>query len=560
MQPKSGAYRSAAIRLSLIVLLIAAVIATALLASVPPVSRDALTHHLAVPRLYLKHGGIYEIPHLNFSYYPMNLDLLYIIPLYFKNDILPKFIHFAFALATAAMLARYLHRRINMEYALLGALFFLTIPVVIRLSSTVYVDLGLVCFLFASLLFLFRWMESGFKPGYLLISAVFCGLGLGTKYNGLVGLFLLGLFVAFVYARYHKGEKHLSLRSTGWCAAFVMAALLVFSPWMIRNFVWTGNPVYPLYKDAFKAENKSTELTPNTRSEAKSRMSHIQIRRKIFGESWGGIALIPVRVFFQGKDDNPRYFDGKLTPFLLFLPGLAFLGIRCADRREKSEKFMMLLFSVLFLLYACAQTSIRIRYFSPILPPLVILSMFGLYNLQARILQTTHGISNVLKKTAIFGVIVAMLGFNAVYMAERFQQDQPTAYISGDITRNQYLQRFRPEYASFQYANRNLHRNDKILGLYIGNRGYYSDIPIEFSMEILQKIAAKTDSGKAAAEILLDKGFTHLLLNFSLFSQLALEYSPHEKKVLKEFFEDYTVIKFSEDGYGLLLLKREAKR
>ena len=31
------------------------------LAMVPPVSKDALVHHLAVPKLYLKHGGIYEI-------------------------------------------------------------------------------------------------------------------------------------------------------------------------------------------------------------------------------------------------------------------------------------------------------------------------------------------------------------------------------------------------------------------------------------------------------------------------------------------------------------------
>ena len=28
----------------------------------PPISRDALIHHLAVPKLWLKHGRIYEIP------------------------------------------------------------------------------------------------------------------------------------------------------------------------------------------------------------------------------------------------------------------------------------------------------------------------------------------------------------------------------------------------------------------------------------------------------------------------------------------------------------------
>jgi len=46
-------------------LLLVVVISIILLASVPPVSRDALTHHLFVPRLYLEHGGIYEIPEIN---------------------------------------------------------------------------------------------------------------------------------------------------------------------------------------------------------------------------------------------------------------------------------------------------------------------------------------------------------------------------------------------------------------------------------------------------------------------------------------------------------------
>jgi len=80
----------------LIGLLAVIVISILILAYVPPVSRDALIHHLALPKLYLEHGGIYEIPSAQFSYYPMNLDLLYMIPLYFGNDIIPKYIHFVF--------------------------------------------------------------------------------------------------------------------------------------------------------------------------------------------------------------------------------------------------------------------------------------------------------------------------------------------------------------------------------------------------------------------------------------------------------------------------------
>ena len=67
-----------------------------ILASVPPVSRDALTHHLYIPKLYLQQGHIYEIPNIKFSYYPMNLDLLYMVPLYFKNDIASQIHSFCF--------------------------------------------------------------------------------------------------------------------------------------------------------------------------------------------------------------------------------------------------------------------------------------------------------------------------------------------------------------------------------------------------------------------------------------------------------------------------------
>ena len=539
------------------ILLLFVIAAVSLLACVPPVSRDALTHHLFVPKLYIEYGGIHELPNLKFSYYPMNLDFLYLIPLYFKNDIIPKFIHFVFAVITGILIYRYLLRRINVTFALLGALFFLSIPIIVRLSSTVYVDLGLICFLFASLLYLFRWKESDFKLKYLFISAFFCGLALGTKYNGLVALFLLAMFCAFVYARHRAGARLYGAKAIVWCAVFITVALMIFSPWMIKNFTWTGNPVYPLYNSVFNPKMTSAQTESNPMFEEQGRMSHIQIRSQIYGESWAEIALIPVRVFFQGKDNTPKYFDGKISPFLLLLPAFAFFGIRFDSPQVRTEKYMMLFFSVLFLLYACAQTSIRIRYFSPILPPLVVLSIFGLHNLQADFLNRTRLISAPMKKADIFCIILAMLGLNASYMADRFKKDQPIAYLTGKVTRDEYIQAFRPEYASYQYANQNLSENDKIFGLYIGNRGYYSDIPVEFSIELLQKLAARAESGIEVAEKLRDKGFTHVLVDFSLFNYWVQKYSMHEKQVLKDFFETYTITEFSKDGCGLLRLKSQ---
>ena len=182
------------------------VICIIVLASVPPVDRDALTHHLAVPKIYLKHGGLVEIPWVPFSYFPMNLDLIYLIPLYFGNDIIPKYIHFAFALLTGCLISGYLKQRTGKDlYGWLGALLFLSLPVVVKLSITVYVDLGLIFFSTAALIYILKWAANGYFARHLILSGVFCGLALGTKYNGLVTFFLLACLVPILYVRGEGG-------------------------------------------------------------------------------------------------------------------------------------------------------------------------------------------------------------------------------------------------------------------------------------------------------------------------------------------------------------------
>ncbi len=303
-----------ALLLTLLVVLILSII---ILAWVPPVSKDALVHHLTVPKLYLKHGGVHEIPSMVFSYYPMNLDLLYLVSLYLGNDIIPKFMHFGFALLTAWLIFGYLKRRINTVYAVIGAIFFLSIPIIVKLSITVYVDLGLIFFSTASLLLLFRWIESHLRLRFLIISAILCGLGMGTKYNGMITLFLLTLFVPFLYSRYTKSGRPGFLRPVGYGMLFLFVALLFFSPWMIKNYIWTNNPLFPLYDHWFNPQDAIDRQA----------IGLFTYRSSVYHETWWQMALLPVRVFFQGQDGNPQYFDGKLNPFLLFLPFLPFIEL-----------------------------------------------------------------------------------------------------------------------------------------------------------------------------------------------------------------------------------------
>lgn len=543
-----------------------------LLGAVPPISRDALTHHLFVPKLYIEHGGIYQIPTIPFSYYPMNLDLLYMIPLYFGNDILPKYIHFFFALLTGWLIYDYLKKRTSLTYALLGSLFFLSIPIIVKLSITVYVDLGLMFFSTASLLLLFRWIDAEYKIKYLALAGICCGLAAGTKYNGLITLFLLPLFIPILYTRSQDAAEGSSSKGLAFSLVFMLAALVSFSPWLIRNYNWTGNPIYPLHNSIFQQiHGKTTGQEPGNEKKLStitkkltSRGSGIFASRKIlYHETWWQALLLPVRFFFTGQDDNPRYFDGKLNPFLFILPFFAFLK-KSKSSQIQREKYTLLAFALLFFFFTFFQEALRIRYIVSIVPALVLLAIFGLQN----IFSTTAAITSTRVRRGVQGLIFlipcAMLAYNTHYIIGQFQTIQPLSYILGKVDREEYITRFRPEYPVIQYANNHLQSDNKVLCIFLGNRGYYMDFkPVfdrpgqgGFLLDILQPPA----QGKIIKNELLRRNISHILLREDL-TQNWLQRLPDDKQlVIVNFFQQETQKLFSSGGYSFFRITGKTAR
>ena len=107
-----------------------------LLGLLPPTSRDELTHHLAIPKLYANAGRIVEVPMAPYAYYPMLLDMLYTPWVYWGYDFVPKLIHGLFALLTGLLLYAYLSRRMNLVYGLLGCFIYLSMPVIARANAS----------------------------------------------------------------------------------------------------------------------------------------------------------------------------------------------------------------------------------------------------------------------------------------------------------------------------------------------------------------------------------------------------------------------------------------
>lgn len=566
-------------------LILAIVIVIILLAWVPPISKDELTHHLLVPKLYLKNGSIYELPSIKFSYYPMNIDLLYLIPLYLDNDILPKYLHFAFAIFTAMLLLHYLKKRLGIAWGLGGFFFFLTLPIIIKLSIVAYVDLGLLFFSTAALLLVLKWVKRAWQWKYLTAAGVSCGLALGTKYNGLIVFFLLTLLIAFLYSivnRQYKGNpagghiidhnatherlrlflhgwpKNSNLKAIGYAGIFVIISIIIFSPWLLRNYRWTKNPIYPLYGSIFQEKNKTvvTKLKQAaTRRVDHSGLNHFLKRRLIYHENGWQTALVPFRIFFQGKDGDPQFFDGKLSPLLLILSFFAFIQIRHDSYYLKVEKFTLLFFSFLFVVIAFLSIDMRIRYILPIIPPLIILSIFGLKTLIDIFSSNLQRFSQL----AIISFLILCAGYHLVattlYVQAQFSTLKPFDYISGKVSRDAYISRHRKEYPVIKFANANLSVNSKILALFAGNRGYYSDREMIHSVGTFDRTIRRSTSNKTACHLFTLDGFSHLLIRYDLFNQwMHNTFKLKEMAVLKHFFEHHTKLVFGNENYGLYRL------
>jgi hypothetical protein len=511
----------------------------------------------------------------------MNLDLLYAIPLYFGNDIVPKYIHFGFALLTAGLIGSYLCRRLrSLIAALLGGLLFLSLPVIVKLSITVYVDLGLIFFSTAALLQLLRWAETGFPLKRLVLSGIFAGLCLGTKPNGMLSFFFLAAAVPFLYRadtvaasaqpsdeKPEHLRKRLNIGALGWSAVFALIALLVYSPWMLRNYIWTGNPVYPMAQAIFAHNgpagtslpaNDTTEAgasqSPDNREKGASGSGHFAGRKVIFGESLLEILAIPLRVFFQGQDDNPRLFDGRLNPYLLVFPLIA-VGAANGRRRPsrvRLEIHLLGAFSLLYLLFAFFLVDMRIRYIAPIIPPLVILSVIGIQDLADIITSRLSMRPRQMALSAAGVVFLGLLGLNAAYLVDQFGIVDPISYLRGEVSREAYILKHRPEYAAISFANRNLPENARILALFNGNRIYYSERELVCDNESFRRAVNASKSSADLVQTLRGNRISHLLVRADLFSQWAeSQFQPDQKAVLQSFFGDALLRLYQGHGYVL---------
>ena len=502
---------------------------------VPPTARDELTHHLAIPRLYARAGKILEIPMAPYAYYPMLLDMLYTPWVYWKYDSVPKLVHGLFGFMTGLSLYAYLSRRMNVVYGLLGFFFFISVPSVLRLSHWAYVDLGTTFYSTAALLCILRWREEKSARQWLIMAALSAGFTVATKPNGLVAWLLL--FFLFTWIAVREPEHNYGRILSG-CLIFGAVGALPFLPWLIKNWLQTGNPFFPLLGGLFPAK---TEIEGGGATYVS--LGVFAKRELLYGENWWQIMALPLRLFFFGRDDDPQYFDGVLGPSLILLLPWAFKG------KWLEEKKLLMSFAILFFLYALFLVDLRVRYILPIVPPMVILFTYGVFNIYLRIRRPIY----------LFVVLSCFTAFNGYYLWRYFRHVDPLRYATGQESRTAYLARTLPEYPAFQYLNRELSPTAKIYLLFMGRRAYYCDreyfhdggeLP-GFLLRAIQSAKEPVDVARRLKALRL----THLLVRDELLIRFLRDnLKPAQHRLWDAFTANHLEILFRERGYSVLQL------
>lgn len=498
------------------------------LALMPPAVRDELIQHLALPKLYINAGRIWEARHIGFSYLPINIDLLYLIPLALGSDIVPRLVHLLFAALTAGLVYSFILPRAGRRYALAGFFIYMTTPLVFNLSRMAYIDHGAAFFSMLSFLAALRFRdEKALK--WLFVSAVAMGFGLGAKYNVSISFMLITLFIAGV--SYRDRGVTAAIKSS---AMFAIVALAVLSPWLVRNYAWTGSPFYPLFEAAASsmARGEGIHVT--------GEMAPVGKRFLLYGESALDLVLLPLRLFWEGADNSIERFDGVLNPFFLAFIPLAFLR---GDRDSK----LLLAYAVFFFLTAALTVDLVTRYLMPVIPVVIILVVLGMRS----------AFSGRLKWPAVF-FTAALVAFNLSYARGLYEKTGAVSYFASGMDREAYLRATLPDYEMVRYANSTLPQCSRVMLLFTGDRGYYWERDYLYGdrtgVFLRSLVKGSPDADRLSAAF---KGFgaTHIMINDALFQKFANDnFTGKELDVLASFFSTRLKRLHASRGYSLFEL------
>ena len=283
---------------------------TLLSALSPPFHFDALTYHLVLPRQYLDAGRFYYLPKNMFWGMPQTAEMLYTWAMALAGE--PAAVALGWAtgvLALVGMLGFGL-QNFNPDESWVAAAALISGFTLASSLSWGYIDWLVMLVGVCWLAMLDIWVRDH-QPGYLLLAGILAGLGFGVKYTA--GILIGCGAIPVIYYNWPSIRQILQD-----LLQYVAAAILAAAPWLVKNLLATGNPVYPLL---FPAGAMSA-----------LRLALYQGGRPFGG--WEDVFLLPLRATYIGFEGGKGY-GASIGPLLIGLSVCAVVGWRLRSTPQK---------------------------------------------------------------------------------------------------------------------------------------------------------------------------------------------------------------------------------
>lgn len=236
----------------------------------PPLKWDSLVYHLELPRRYIEAGSIHYLSDNLFNGQPQLAEMMYTWAMALRSGSTAAVLGWTVGVTAIMGVAGFSGRLLGNRSKWMAAAILLSGASISRSLSWAYVDLWVLLFGLAVTVILVQPDER--KPlRRVVLAGVFSGFAISTKYSAAIllpiGAVLLMIewlgvvsFKGVPLSRSAEDSRGRLSRTTGsgrevtkiisYPAAFGLAALLTASPWVLKNYFMTGNPIYPYFFEA----------------------------------------------------------------------------------------------------------------------------------------------------------------------------------------------------------------------------------------------------------------------------------------------------------------------
>ena len=341
----------------------------------PPNSNawDALSYHLADPKIYLANHKIVLLPTQHHSNFPFTMEMLFTIGLLFDSYVLANLFHLLTLVLLCLGMLAFCRRFLNEKAGWVSIATLITTPLILWEGSIAYIDIGLSFYIFLAFYAVIAFVEARRMSSistlscWIWLTGISMGFAMGIKY---LAILPLGFILIFMLAS--RVPVKLMLR-------YLAIALVIGSPWYIKNVVWMSNPVYPFAYSAFPHSRYWSEDRAKPYSEEQRSFGHEHSIANL-PESTMNLAMSPWNLTSQYWRPNVQKQPNLFTnvnnfTFTSLIGGLGlacFFALAFVNPLTRVIKYLAVFAGMIFISWFFV--SQHIRYLIPMAP---ILSLFA---------------------------------------------------------------------------------------------------------------------------------------------------------------------------------------